>query len=90
MGRSTSHAHITALPPGFITVRILQTLFTLAIFPLSILIYTQIDDWAPLVPLITAAVTLPVLAWVILSTYRFPQAYNYWVLLCIEILFVGA
>lgn len=89
MGASTSHDHLTTLPPRFIIVRILQVLFTIATLPLSTLIYSQSGDWPPLVLIITASLTLPVLAWIILSTYRYPQAYNYWALLCIEVLFAG-
>ncbi|KAH8656003.1 hypothetical protein BGZ60DRAFT_518864 [Tricladium varicosporioides] len=87
---AASRVHLTALPPGFITVRVMQLLFTLATLSLTIFMVIEKGYSAQYVVMITAAFTLIALIWIILAGYVIPRAYNYWAVLVIEILFFAA
>jgi hypothetical protein len=56
---ATSRAHLTALPPGFITVRIMQLLFTAATLSLSAFMIVEDGRSAQYVIMITVRAHVP-------------------------------
>ncbi|KAH7310963.1 hypothetical protein BKA65DRAFT_518366 [Rhexocercosporidium sp. MPI-PUGE-AT-0058] len=89
---ASSRGHLITLPPGFITVHILQALFAFIIIPLDILMIVEnmYVNYAQYVVLVTAIITLIAMAYIIVATYIAPKIYNYWAILGLELFFLGA
>ncbi|KAG4431554.1 hypothetical protein IFR05_012967 [Cadophora sp. M221] len=89
---AASRAHLIALPPGFITVHILQALFAFIIIPLDILMIVEnmYVNFAQYIVLVTAIISLIAMAYIIVATYINPRIYNYWAILGLELFFLGA
>ncbi|CZT48455.1 uncharacterized protein RSE6_09148 [Rhynchosporium secalis] len=94
----TSQDHVAPLSRGFITVRIMQLVFALTIFCLSIFMRVEISakgphwgGWESGLPMLigTSAITCGVLIYIIIATYATPRAYNYWAILVLELVFLG-
>jgi hypothetical protein len=56
---ATSRAHLTALPRGFVTIRILQLLFTAATLSLSVFMIVEDGRSAQYVVMITVRARVP-------------------------------
>lgn len=82
----SNRTHVTALPKGFITVRIMQLLFAIIILGLAAADFagsqTELESF---IGMITAIVMTIIYAWIML-TYWVPAVYNYWAILAFEIL----
>lgn len=81
-----SRTHVTALPKGFITVRIMQLLGAIIVLGLAAADFAAgHDDVESLIGMITAIVMTIIYGWIMI-TYWVPSVYNYWAVLTFEIL----
>ena len=80
-----TRTHVTALPRGFIIVRIMQLLFTIIILGLSAADFSTDNGLEAFIGMMTAIIGTIVYGWIIL-TYWIPCLYNYWAILAFEIL----
>ncbi|KAL2062133.1 hypothetical protein VTL71DRAFT_6399 [Oculimacula yallundae] len=93
---ATSRDHVAPLPKGFVTVRIMQLILSVTIFFLSIFMHVQKrasrwgdEAYGTQIEIGLSILTIFALAYIILSTYRYPQFYNYWAILALDITFIG-
>jgi len=81
----TPRTHLTDLPRGFVTVRILQLLASIIILGLTIFGMVYSASVTVIIGLITSVISAIILIWIIVATYCAPSAYNYWAVLAMEI-----
>ena len=78
--------HVTALPRGFIIVRIMQLLFAILIIGLTAADLASYEGgFDSLISMISAIVMAIIYGWIMI-TYWVPSLYNYWAILTFEVL----
>jgi len=80
-----SRSHITALPKGFVIVRILQLFFALTTFAFTIFRNAVYPTVGSVIGTVASGISSITLIWLLITSYHSPKAYNYWAILAFEI-----